>query len=164
MSDRDELHLLTGAYALGALQGEEKEEFEAYLLTSEEARAEVASLSDTAVAIGLASVPEAPPAALKSRLMAQLSQTPQLPALDDEGVAPGVGTEERRHVDLHRYSARRTSKVRHVDDAEPTFAPYPFRLGMRPAVRQQSFRVMDLPELGQKHSVNPPNVKCFTRV
>ena len=77
MTDREELHLLSGAYALDALEGDEKVRFEAYLLTSEEARAEVASLSDTVVLIGLATAPVAPPADLKARLMAQIAVTPQ---------------------------------------------------------------------------------------
>ncbi|TXN32662.1 anti-sigma factor [Lacisediminihabitans profunda] len=78
MSDRNELHLLAGAYALGALDDTDRARFEEYLLTSEEARTEVASLSDTAVILGLASTPEAPPAGLKGRLMAQIAVTPQL--------------------------------------------------------------------------------------
>ena len=77
MTDREELHLLSGAYALNALEGDEKARFEAYLLTSEETRAEVASLSDTAVLIGLSTAPVAPPADLKARLMAQIAVTPQ---------------------------------------------------------------------------------------
>ncbi|WP_394768693.1 anti-sigma factor domain-containing protein [Lacisediminihabitans sp.] len=81
MSDRNELHLLAGAYALGALDDADRARFEEYLLTSEEARAEVASLSDTAVILGLASTPEAPPADLKARLMAQIAVTPQLAPL-----------------------------------------------------------------------------------
>ena len=77
MTDREELHLLSGAYALDALEGDEKARFEAYLLTSEETRAEVASLSDTVVLIGLSIAPVAPPADLKARLMAQIAVTPQ---------------------------------------------------------------------------------------
>jgi len=77
VTDREELHLLSGAYALDALEGDEKARFEAYLLTSEEARAEVASLSDTVVLIGLSSAPVTPPADLKARLMAQIAVTPQ---------------------------------------------------------------------------------------
>ena len=76
MTDREELHLLSGAYALNALEGEEKNRFEAYLLTSEELRAEVDSLSDTAVSIGLATEPVSPPADLKTRLMAQIAPLP----------------------------------------------------------------------------------------
>jgi hypothetical protein len=81
VTDREELHLLSGAYALNALDGDEKGRFEAYLLTSEEARAEVASLSDTAVMIGLSTNSVAPPADLKARLMAQIAVTPQLAPL-----------------------------------------------------------------------------------
>jgi len=77
VTDREELHLLSGAYALDALEGDEKARFEAYLLTSEETRAEVASLSDTVVLIGLSIAPVAPPADLKARLMAQIAVTPQ---------------------------------------------------------------------------------------
>lgn len=80
MTNRDELHLLAGAYALDALQPHEKTEFEAYLLTSEEARAEVASLTDTAVMLGMSSPVETPPASLKASLMAQIAVTPQLAA------------------------------------------------------------------------------------
>ncbi|MCU1512973.1 MAG: hypothetical protein JWO10_63 [Microbacteriaceae bacterium] len=78
MSDREELHLLAGAYALGALDEAEREEFENYLLTSEEARAEVASLSDTAVMLGLATEPVAPSTALKASILARVAATPQL--------------------------------------------------------------------------------------
>ena len=77
MTDREELHLLSGAYSLDALEGDEKARFEAYLLTSDETRAEVASLSDTAVLIGLSTAPVAPPADLRARLMAQIAVTHQ---------------------------------------------------------------------------------------
>jgi anti-sigma-K factor RskA len=77
VTDREELHLLSGAYALNALEGDEKARFEAYLLTSEETRAEVASLSDTAVLIGLSTASVAPPVDLRARLMAQIAVTPQ---------------------------------------------------------------------------------------
>lgn len=89
MTDRDELHLLAGAYALDALEPHEKNEFEAYLLSSEEARAEVASLSDTAVILGLASRPETPSAGLKARLMAQIAVTPQESSAPVVLAAPG---------------------------------------------------------------------------
>ena len=77
MTDREELHLLSGAYALNALESDEKARFEAYLLTSEETRTEVASLSDTAVRLGLSTAPVLPPTDLRARLMAQIAVTPQ---------------------------------------------------------------------------------------
>jgi anti-sigma-K factor RskA len=82
MSDRTDLHLLAGAYALGALSDDERAEFEEYLETSEEARAELASLTDTAVILGLASTPVQPPASVKDSLMARIAVTPQLAPLD----------------------------------------------------------------------------------
>src|SRR5450830_581941 len=94
MSDRDELHLLAGAYALGALDVAEKARFEEYLLASEEARAEVASLSDTAVILGLASKSEAPPADLRPRLMAQIAVTPQLEPIRDVPVLSAMPNPE----------------------------------------------------------------------
>jgi anti-sigma-K factor RskA len=90
--DPEELHLLAGAYALDALTGPEKDRFEEYLRTSEEARAEVASLSDAAVAIGLAITPVDPPPVLKARLMDQIAHTPQLAPLETPRVIPNVGT------------------------------------------------------------------------
>ena len=109
MTDREELHLLSGAYALNALEGEEKARFEAYLLTSEEARAEVDSLSDTAVLIGLATETVAPPADLKARLMAQIVVTPQLAFLPlvrpTLTAVPAVVAHTRPETELHRDAA-----------------------------------------------------------
>jgi anti-sigma-K factor RskA len=72
---------LSGAYALDALTPAEAAEFEHYLARSEEARVEAAELSDTAVALGLATQPVQPSAGLKADLMARLASTPQLPPI-----------------------------------------------------------------------------------
>ncbi|MEO6944088.1 MAG: anti-sigma factor [Lacisediminihabitans sp.] len=82
MTDHDDRHLLAGAYALGSLSGQEKDDFEAYLESSEEARAEIAALSDTAVQLALATEPVTPSAQLKESLMASIRTTPQLPAVE----------------------------------------------------------------------------------
>lgn len=73
-------HLLSGAYALHSVTGEEAAEVEAAMTTSEELRGEVAELSDTAVLLGLSVKPEDPPPALRGRLLDLIEQTPQLPA------------------------------------------------------------------------------------
>lgn len=78
MSEHDEKHLLSGAYSLNALTPEEAADFEAYAEGSEEARAETASLSDTAVRLGLSTEPVQPSPELKNRLMAAIRTTPQL--------------------------------------------------------------------------------------
>jgi anti-sigma-K factor RskA len=80
MTDRDEKHLLTGAYALNALNEEDKAGFEEYLEGSEEARAEAAALSDTAVRLALTTEPVTPSPQLKASLMAAIRSTPQLAA------------------------------------------------------------------------------------
>ncbi|MET4781246.1 anti-sigma factor [Glaciihabitans sp. UYNi722] len=116
MTERDELHLLTGAYALGALDEAERDRFEAYLMTSEEARAEVASLSDTAVVLGLASQPMAPPADLKAKLMAQIAVTPQLAPVTSKPTlvaVPSPATERAiRTIDMPTSSAERKANTR----------------------------------------------------
>ena len=81
MTERDDLHTLTGAYVLSALDPHQVASFEAYLTESEDARTEVAELTDTAVTLGLATRPISPPPALKSLIMSQLSTTPQLAPL-----------------------------------------------------------------------------------
>ncbi|GAB3137608.1 anti-sigma factor [Marisediminicola antarctica] len=78
MTERDELHLLTGAYALNALDESERAAVDGYLAESEEARTEVTELSDTAVMLGLASPPVTPSPEFKANLMALISTTPQL--------------------------------------------------------------------------------------
>ena len=88
MTEHDDLHLLAGAYALGALDESEREDFENYLATSEEARAELAAFTDTAVMLGMSTTPVAPPPSLKGDIMARIAQTPQLPALDHDAAQP----------------------------------------------------------------------------
>jgi anti-sigma-K factor RskA len=73
---------LAGAYALHALGADETADYERYLLSSEQARIEAAELSDTAVALGLATAPVQPSSGLKASLMAQIMSTPQLAPLD----------------------------------------------------------------------------------
>ncbi|MGV8912656.1 MAG: anti-sigma factor [Rhodoglobus sp.] len=80
MNDRNnDLAAQSGAYALNALSPEEREAFEKHLAASDETRTETTELSDTAVALGMAIDPVAPPPALKANLMAMIAQTPQLP-------------------------------------------------------------------------------------
>ena len=78
MTSHDELMTAAGAYALGALTGPEKAEFEALLAESEQLRSEVTELMDTAVALGLSVAPVDPPPALRASILAAVAQTPQL--------------------------------------------------------------------------------------
>jgi anti-sigma-K factor RskA len=83
----------SGSYVLDAMDDTEREEFETQLAGSEDLRNEVTELTDTAVLLGMAVAPVAPPEALKQNIMARLSQTPQLPReaaveVDSFAVAP----------------------------------------------------------------------------
>jgi anti-sigma-K factor RskA len=73
-----DLHLLTGAYATGALTDQEHDEFVAHLGSCANCRDEVAELVATATLLGIAAA-ERPPAGFRERLMAEVAQTRQLP-------------------------------------------------------------------------------------
>lgn len=77
MTKRDEAHLLSGAYALNAVTQEEAELVESAMLDSEELRSEMVGLSDTAVALGLALPPMAPPSSLRTTLLDAIESVPQ---------------------------------------------------------------------------------------
>ncbi|MDH6180051.1 anti-sigma-K factor RskA [Microbacteriaceae bacterium SG_E_30_P1] len=79
-SQHPDLSALTGSYALGALDADDLAAFEAHLPDHDDVRSEATELSDTAVLLGLAVPPQAPPPALKANIMAQLDATPQLAA------------------------------------------------------------------------------------
>jgi anti-sigma-K factor RskA len=78
VTSRDELMTAAGAYALGALAEPEKSEFEALMADSEQLRAEVTELMDTAVELGLSVAPVDPPPAVRDRILAAVASTPQL--------------------------------------------------------------------------------------
>jgi anti-sigma-K factor RskA len=72
-----DIHALTGAYALDAVSGAERAEFERHLAECESCTQEVAELQDTAARLGLAATAEAP-ADLKTRVLDQISTVRQL--------------------------------------------------------------------------------------
>jgi len=100
-----DLALNSGAYVLHALSDVENAQFEKLLAESEETRAEVTELADTAVELGLSVAPVDPPASLRVSILDAIASTPQLAPLSvnetvaaqaDEHelapVAPVVGT------------------------------------------------------------------------
>lgn len=64
----DDLHALTGAYVMDALDEEEREAFEAYMATSPATAAEVASLREAVTMLGTATA-ETPPEGLRRAVM-----------------------------------------------------------------------------------------------
>jgi len=79
-----DLHTLTGAYALDALDADEQASFEAHVAACDSCAEEVAGLRATSAALGMAATVPADEE-LRRRLMAQVRATRQLPPL------PGTG-------------------------------------------------------------------------
>lgn len=77
MTEREETHLLSGAYSLDAVTPEEAALVEAAMRDSEELRGEIVGFSDTAVALGLAVPPVDPPPGLRARLLDAIEDLPQ---------------------------------------------------------------------------------------
>jgi anti-sigma-K factor RskA len=73
-----ELHLLTGAYAVDALTGEELDEFEKHLQGCASCAEEVRELQETAARLGLTTA-IAPPPWMRRQVLAAASRTRQLP-------------------------------------------------------------------------------------
>jgi anti-sigma-K factor RskA len=67
--DTDNIHDLSAAYALDALDDDERRAYEEHLAGCERCREEVASFSSTAGALAYAAGPAAPPAALRDRIL-----------------------------------------------------------------------------------------------
>ena len=77
---RDDLHVLTGSYALDAVSDAEREEFERHLQHCPTCEAEVRGLRETAARLALACA-MTPPAWMERRVLAAAYQTRQLPPL-----------------------------------------------------------------------------------
>ncbi|MDQ1530217.1 MAG: hypothetical protein QOE37_322 [Microbacteriaceae bacterium] len=106
-------HVLSGAYAVNAVNAEEAAEVEAAMAASEELRGEVAELTDTAVLLGLSVKPVDPPPALRARLLEQIGVTPQLspvapPPADATPPAAEPGPVPRSGDDVTRVARRQT--------------------------------------------------------
>ena len=87
MSD---IHALSGAYAVDALDDVERDQFEQHLAACAECRAEVASLRETAALLTEAEA-EAPPASLRAGVLGGIAQIRPLPPLrPDRSASTGV--------------------------------------------------------------------------
>lgn len=81
MTDHD-VHLLAGVYALDALDERERADFEIHLAGCESCRAEVAGFTSTSAPLAQSQA-AAPTPSLKTRVLAEVSQTRQLSPLVD---------------------------------------------------------------------------------
>lgn len=85
-----DLHMLTGAYALHALDPAERDAFEAHLAVCESCAEEVREFAATTERLGL-SVAEAPPPELRERVLRGIRTVRQEPPLVHRPVAPEAG-------------------------------------------------------------------------
>jgi Anti-sigma-K factor rskA/Putative zinc-finger len=88
-----EQHTLTGAYAVGALTGDERAAFESHLAECAECAQEVRELDATAARLGAAEE-TAPPPRMRAAVLARISEVRQLPPDAD-----GDGGLPRKHGD-----------------------------------------------------------------
>jgi anti-sigma-K factor RskA len=72
----DDLHDLTAAYALDALDADEREAFETHLRDCAECRAQLATLADTVGALAYGTEGPVPPADLRNRIVAAAQAEP----------------------------------------------------------------------------------------
>ncbi len=93
-----DLHHLAAAYALDALDDDERREFEAHYPSCEVCSAEVADFRSTAAALA-ESTQMAPPPELKARVLAEISQTRQISPIVPDRV---VDLAERRRRNAPR--------------------------------------------------------------
>jgi anti-sigma-K factor RskA len=84
---RHELHTLTGAYALDAVDDAERDRFEHHLNRCQSCSHEVRGLRETATRMALA-VARVPPAQLRERVMAAAARTRQLPPVTEQRPLP----------------------------------------------------------------------------
>jgi anti-sigma-K factor RskA len=81
-----DLHHLAAAYALDALEPDERERFEAHLASCTDCAADVREFRATTDQLGAAAA-VAPPAHLRGQILGRVAATPQLPAADDRSIA-----------------------------------------------------------------------------
>jgi anti-sigma-K factor RskA len=84
---RDDLHALTGVYALDAIDGAERDRFERHLHRCHACESEVGGLHETAGRLALAAA-RVPPPQLKERVLAAAARTRQLPPLTADRPGP----------------------------------------------------------------------------
>jgi anti-sigma-K factor RskA len=85
----DDLHTLTGSYAVDALPPDELDEFERHLTHCGSCASEVRGLRETAARLALA-VAEQPPAQMRSQVLAAAERTRQLPPITSQRPSRGA--------------------------------------------------------------------------
>ena len=87
---RPEPHTLAGAYAMDALDGQDRARFERHLARCQECTREVSGLREATARLAAAATMQPPPA-LKQRLRAETARTRQLPPVTEGSAAAAPG-------------------------------------------------------------------------
>jgi anti-sigma-K factor RskA len=103
----DDLHMLTGSYALDALPDLERAAFERHLQHCPSCDAEVRGLRETAARLAMAQV-LAPPPGMEQRVLAATYRTRQLPPLSGNRLR---AARDHRRAQAARRVARRPSRI-----------------------------------------------------
>jgi hypothetical protein len=147
---RDDLHVLTGSYALDAVSPDEREEFERHLQTCPTCDAEVRGLRETAARLAMArSV--APPARMEQRVLAATYQARQLPPLSGD---PLSAARERRRVQAERvFAPSAASWPRRV--LAPGQASWPRRIAVAAAAASvAAAAVLGVAQVSTRHQLD----------
>ncbi len=129
---RDDLHVLTGSYALDAVSDEEREEFERHLHHCPACDAEVRGLRETAARLAMARAAR-PPARMEQRVLAAAYGTRQLPPLPGDRLR---AARDRRRDQVERLLARRPAPRRAVLAAAAVSAAAALALGVTQVATQ----------------------------
>jgi anti-sigma-K factor RskA len=100
-TQRHELHLLTGSYALDALPGNERADFERHLTRCPSCAEEVRGLQETAARLAVATG-VTPPPELRARVLAAVPRTRQLAPLSRNSLARAGERSGLRRISLSR--------------------------------------------------------------
>jgi anti-sigma-K factor RskA len=92
-----EIHALSGAYAVDALDDDEREQFERHLAECETCRAEVASLQETA-ALMAETTAATPPPALRGKVLAGMATVRPLPPEHPSTAVVSLDSRRRRRT------------------------------------------------------------------
>ena len=145
---RDDLHVLTGSYALDAVSDAEREEFERHLQHCPTCEAEVRGLRETAARLALACA-MTPPARMERRVLAAAYQTRQLPPLSADRPRRGA-VPRRRTVPRRRAVPRR---------------PLPRRLAVLAAAASVAAAVaLGITQLSAQHQLDQARATAIARV
>jgi anti-sigma-K factor RskA len=92
--DREDPHTLAGAYAMDAIDGEDRVRFEQHLAGCESCRQEVRGLREATAALAAATAVE-PPTALRDAVLHAAAHTRQLPPITSQNAEPATARRAR---------------------------------------------------------------------